>query len=85
MDRATTTSPCVVALFQAVCQYNTATEFTATTANRRNWAVPVVMFLLLPFVLALRHGHSFWAAYALDCVWLVPGFFLHKWLTALIG
>jgi len=33
------------------------------------------MFFLVPFVLALRHGHSFWAAYALACVWLVPGFF----------
>ena len=48
-------------------------------------AVPVVMFFLVPFVLALRHGLSFWAAYALACVWLVPGFSLHRWLAKLIG
>lgn len=34
---------------------------------------------------ALRHGLSFWAAYALACVWLVPCFFLHRWLTQLLG
>ena len=48
-------------------------------------AVPVVMFFLVTFVLALRHGLSFWASYALACLWLVPGFFLHKWLTKLLG
>jgi hypothetical protein len=48
-------------------------------------AVPVVMFCLVPFGLALRHGLSFWAVYALACVWLVPGFFLHRWLAKLLG
>jgi hypothetical protein len=48
-------------------------------------AVPVVMFFLVPFVLALRHGLSFWVVYALACVWLVPGFFLQSWLTKLLG
>ena len=43
-------------------------------------AVPVVMFFLVPFVLALRYGLSFWVSYALATAWLVPGFFLHRWL-----
>lgn len=41
-------------------------------------AVPVVMSFLGPFMLARRHGLSFWAAYALACAWLLPGFFLHR-------
>jgi hypothetical protein len=48
-------------------------------------ALPVVMFFLVPFVLALRYGLSFWASYALGCAWLLPGFFLHRWLVKFVG
>ena len=47
-------------------------------------AVPVVMLFLLPFILAFRYGMSFWVSYALACLWLVPAFFLHRYLVQLL-
>jgi hypothetical protein len=47
-------------------------------------AVPVIMLFLIPFILALRWGLSFWSSYFLACLWLVPAFFLHRYLVRLL-
>jgi len=47
-------------------------------------AVPVIMLFLIPFVLALRWGLSFWSSYSLACLWLLPAFFLHRCLVRLL-
>jgi hypothetical protein len=47
-------------------------------------AVPVVMLFLLPFMLAVRFGLSFWLSYVLACLWLIPAFFLHRDLLRLL-
>jgi hypothetical protein len=47
-------------------------------------AVPVVMLFLLPFILAVRFGLSFWVSYVLACLWLIPAFFLHRSLLRLL-
>jgi hypothetical protein len=47
-------------------------------------AVPVVMLFLLPFILAVRFGLSFWLSYFLACFWLIPAFFLHRSLVRLL-
>ena len=48
-------------------------------------AVPVVMIFLVPFVVALRYGLSFWVAYTLACLWLIPGFYLHRAVVRVLG
>jgi hypothetical protein len=47
-------------------------------------AVPVVMLFLLPFILAVRCGLSFWLSYVLACLWLIPAFVLHRYLLRLL-
>ena len=47
-------------------------------------AVPVIMLFLLPLIFALRAGFSFWLSYFLGCLWLIPAFFLHRYLVRLI-
>jgi hypothetical protein len=47
-------------------------------------AVPVVMFFLLALILAIRVGWSFWPSYVLACLWLIPAFFLHRYLLRLL-
>jgi hypothetical protein len=47
-------------------------------------AVPVIMLFLIPFILTLRWGLSFWSSYSLACLWLVPAFFLHRYLVRLL-
>jgi hypothetical protein len=47
-------------------------------------AVPVVMLFLVPFILAVRFGLSFWSSYSLACLWLIPAFFLHHYLLRLL-
>jgi hypothetical protein len=47
-------------------------------------AVPVVMLFLLPFILAVRFGWPFWLSYVLACLWLIPAFFLHRYLVRLL-
>src|SRR5262245_11109805 len=47
-------------------------------------AVPIVMLFLLPFIVAVRVGLSFWSAYFLACLWLIPAFFLHRYLLRLL-
>jgi hypothetical protein len=47
-------------------------------------AVPVVMLFLLPLILAIRGGWSFWLSYVLACLWLIPAFFLHRYLLRLL-
>lgn len=41
-------------------------------------AVPVTMAFFLPFLFAEKWGLSFWQAYALACVTLCVGFFVHR-------
>lgn len=55
-------------------------ESTAAFATSILIAVPVVMLFLLPLIVALRYGVSFWTSYGLACLWLVPAFFLHRFL-----
>jgi hypothetical protein len=47
-------------------------------------AVPVVMLFLLPFILAVRFGLPFWLSYFLASIWLIPAFFLHRYLVRLL-
>jgi hypothetical protein len=47
-------------------------------------AVPVVMLFLLPFILAVRFGLSFWFSYFVAWLWLIPAFFLHRYLLRLL-
>ena len=41
-------------------------------------AIPVTMAFFLPFLFAGKLGLSFWQAYALACVTLCIGFFVHR-------
>jgi hypothetical protein len=47
-------------------------------------AVPVVMLFLLPLILGVRVGWSFWLSYFLACLWLIPAFLLHRYLLRLL-
>jgi hypothetical protein len=60
------------------------TEKTAAFATSILIAVPVVMLFLLPFILAARVGLPFWLAYGLASIWLIPAFFLHRYLLRLL-
>ena len=53
----------------------------ATIARSIAVAVPLVLFFLAPLAFAERLGLSFWQAYALACLSLLPGFAVHRWLT----
>jgi hypothetical protein len=46
-------------------------------------AVPVVMLFVLAFVVAARFGMSFWTSYLLAAAWLLPGFYVHRYLAGL--
>jgi hypothetical protein len=59
-------------------------ETTVAFAKSILIAVPVVMLFLLPFMLAVRFGWSFWLSYGLACLWLIPAFFLHRALVRLL-
>lgn len=41
-------------------------------------AAPIGLSFLLPFLLSDRLGLSFWQAYALGCLTLLVGFFIHR-------
>lgn len=60
------------------------TERTVEFAKSILIAVPVIMLFLLPFILALRYGLSFWSSYVLACLWLIPAFFFHRYLVRLL-
>jgi hypothetical protein len=60
------------------------TERTVEFAKSILIAVPVVMLFLLPFILAVRFGLSFWLSYVLACLWLIPAFFLHRYRLRLL-
>jgi hypothetical protein len=62
-----------------------ACRILVSTTDTDLIAVPVVMLFLVPFVLALRYGISFWVAYTLACVWLFPGYFVHRALVRLMS
>jgi hypothetical protein len=59
-------------------------ESTVEFATSILIAIPVVMLFLLPLILALRAGWSFWLAYVVACLWLIPAFFLHRYLLRLL-
>lgn len=44
-------------------------------------AVPIGLTFLLPFLFATRLALSFWQAYALGCLALLAGFFVHRVLA----
>lgn len=44
-------------------------------------AIPISLAFFLPFLLSSRFGLSFWQAYALGCVALPVGFFVHRLVT----
>lgn len=44
-------------------------------------AIPVSLAFFVPFLLAGRLGLGFWQAYALGCLALPVGFFLHRAVT----
>jgi len=61
-------------------------ENTITFAKSIFVALPVTLTFFLPFFLSERLGLSFWQAYALGCLALILGYFLHRavrvfWLT----
>jgi hypothetical protein len=60
------------------------TEKTVEFAKSILVAVPVIMLFLLPFIFAFRYGLSFWLSYVLACLWLIPAFFLHRYLVRLL-
>jgi hypothetical protein len=60
------------------------TEKTIAFAKSILIAVPIIMLFLLPFIVAFRHGWSFWASYTVACAWLLPAFFLHRFLLRLL-
>jgi hypothetical protein len=47
-------------------------------------ALPGIAIFLLPFIFAGRWGVPFWAAYVIACLWLVPAFYLHRFLFRLL-
>ena len=73
----------MLVLPMAHLQHNDAGK-TVAFAESILSAVPVVMLFLLPFILAVRSGWSFWVAYGLACLWLIPAFFLHRALSRLL-
>jgi len=38
-------------------------------------------FAMSILIAALRHGMPFWASYGLASLWLMPAFFLHRFLV----
>ncbi len=48
------------------------------------FAVPVSLGFFLPFLFSERLGLSFWQAYALGCLTLLLGFFVHRVVLRLL-
>ena len=59
-------------------------EKTVAFATSILVAVPVVMLFLVPLMVAARYGLPFWLAYCLASGWLIPAFFLHRYLLRLL-
>ncbi len=47
-------------------------------------ALPGIAIFLLPFLVAARWGVPFWVAYVVACLWLIPAFFLHRFLFRIL-
>ena len=61
-------------------------ENTITLAKSIFVALPITLTFFLPFLVSDRLGLSFWQAYALGCLALLFGYFVHRavrifWLT----
>ncbi len=44
-------------------------------------AIPISLTFFLPFLLSSRFGLSFWQAYALGCMALPAGYFVHRFVA----
>ena len=53
-------------------------QTTVTFAKSIFVAVPVSLLFFIPFLLSGRFGLSFWQTYALGCLLLPVGFFVHR-------
>lgn len=47
-------------------------------------AIPISLMFFVPFLLSERLGVTFWQAYALGCLALPVGFFVHRAVTRLL-
>ncbi len=47
-------------------------------------ALPGIAIFLLPFLFGGRWGVPFWLAYVVACLWLIPAFYLHRFLVGLL-
>jgi len=60
------------------------TEQIAVLAKSILIALPGIAVFLLPFIFAGRWGVPFWIAYGAACLWLIPAFYLHRFLFRLL-
>ena len=67
----------------AYLQYGNAGN-TMVLARSIFAAVPVTLVFFIPFLLAERLRLSFWQAYALACLALCVGFFVHRVVARLL-
>ena len=47
-------------------------------------ALPGIVIFLLPFIFGNRWGWPFWVSYVMAVLWLIPAFFLHRFLFQLL-
>ncbi len=67
----------------AYAEHHDAEQITAL-AKSILIALPGIAIFLLPFIVAHRWGMPFWAAYVIACLWLIPAFYLHRFLFRLL-
>lgn len=60
------------------------TDQIATLAKSILIALPGIAIFLLPVIFAGRWGVPFWATYVVACLWLIPAFYLHRFLFRLL-
>jgi hypothetical protein len=47
-------------------------------------ALPGIVIFLLPFIFGSRWGLPFWVSYMVAVLWLIPAFFLHRFLFGIL-
>ncbi|MCW8830355.1 MAG: hypothetical protein OQK32_02425 [Gammaproteobacteria bacterium] len=60
-------------------------EASITFAKSILVGVPISYLFFLPFFFADKLGDSFWLSYITGLILLVVGFFLHRYIMAIIG
>lgn len=77
----------VVSLLALVFSYleHKDAEASITFARSILVGVPVSYLFFLPFFFADKLGNSFWLSYLTGLALLVVGFFLHRYIMAIIG